>query len=220
MVLNETDFNSAWSYNVNQARYIAEKCGYSHILEQINMDVNFPFYRLCFGNAVLSRYPLKNAQFLNFPPRSGWEDFFAGNHDGVFCEARTPFGPVGIFAVHLEYRSETVRQACVRMIAETGDNYSFPVIALGDFNSTLPGLPGAKQAKKEKKAMYYLLGEGGFTASLSLDKIGPEHYTFPSEKPATLIDWITGKGIRSFSGAKNIKSRLSDHLMVTAEVEF
>lgn len=63
-----------------------------------------------------------------------------------------------------------------------------------------------------------LFAEKGFVSYLP-EKPGAAAYTFPSAKPDRLIDWIIGKGIRSFSGAKNIPSDLSDHLMIAAEVD-
>ncbi|MGA1871746.1 MAG: endonuclease/exonuclease/phosphatase family protein, partial [bacterium] len=96
IVLNEIDFSSAWSFNINQAKYIGKNCGYAYILEQKNMDVSFPFYRFCFGNAILSKYPIENEKFIDFHPYSKLEDIFAGNHDAFFCELKLTTGRIGI----------------------------------------------------------------------------------------------------------------------------
>jgi len=219
IVLNETDFSSAWSFHINQAQYIGKKCGYSYILEQINMDVSFPFYRFCFGNAILSRYPIEKKKFIDFQPYSELEDIFAGNHDAFFCELKLPFGPIGVFGIHLEYRSEEIRVQCAELLAEMCSEIEYPIIALGDFNSTPVGLPKSRVSENGKNTMTFLFGKAEFISYLG-KKYDKNDYTFPSEAPDRLIDWIIGKEIKKFSGSKNIKSNLSDHFMVVTEVEF
>lgn len=217
MVLNEADFSSAWSFHLNQARYIGKKCGYPYMLEQKNIDVSFPFYRFCFGNAILSKYPIRNERFTDFEPLSEIEDIFAGNHDAVYCEIESPFGILGVFAIHLEYRSEDVRVRCAKSLAEMCSGIKFPIIALGDFNSTPAGLPGSRLSERGENAMSFLLDNAKFISYLE-KRTEPDDYTFPSESPKVLIDWILGKGVRKFSGSGNIKSGLSDHLMVVTMI--
>lgn len=218
VLLNEVDFASAWSFNINQARYIGEKGGYSHILEQKNMDVSFPFFRYCFGNALLSKFPIKNELFIDFEPLSKLEDMFIGNHDAFFCELELPSGPAGVFGIHLEYRSEEIRVRCADHLFKMCSTLKYPVIILGDFNSTLPGLPKVMTSESGENAMGSLLGKYGFTSYLT-EPSGKENYTFPSEKPDRLIDWIIAKNIRGFSNSKAIQSNLSDHLMIVTEIE-
>jgi endonuclease/exonuclease/phosphatase family metal-dependent hydrolase len=216
IVLNETDFSSAWSFNVDQAEYIGKKCGYPYIMEQKNMAVSFPFYHLSFGNAILSRYPIQNEKFIRWPRYSRLEDIFAGNHNGFYCELKLPSGPVGIFGIHLEYRSEAFRVRCAGMIAGMSAATHLPVVALGDFNSTPAGWPKAEFSDAGKNAMSYLFDEKGFVTCLN----ETNNFTFPSEKPDRRIDWIIGRRIGSFSNSKIVPSDLSDHLMIVTEIEF
>ncbi len=217
LVLNEVDFSSAWSFHLNQAGYIAGRCGYTYVLEQRNIDVSFPFYKFIFGNAVLSRYPLKNEMFVKFPPKSKIENLFVGNHDGLYCEVDLPGGGLGIFAIHLEARSEDVRVSCAKLIAEKCSSVAKPVIAVGDFNSTPKGFPEVKLSENGENAMSFLLDKGGFIPYLEL-KNDPDYYTFPSEAPVKVIDWIIGKGINGFLNSERVKSPLSDHLMIVTNV--
>jgi endonuclease/exonuclease/phosphatase family metal-dependent hydrolase len=218
IVLNEVDFSSAWSFNIDQAKYIAKKCGYPYLLEQKNMVVSFPFYHLSFGNALLSKYPIQNEVFVDLPPYSELEQIFAGDHNAFFCEVKLPSGPVGVFGIHLEYRSESIRVRCVEILDEICSKKSSPVIALGDFNSTPTGLAKSEVTQSGKNAMSFLFGEKGFISYL--EKEDENHiFTFPSEKPDRLIDWIIGKGIRNFSNSRVVRSKLSDHLMIVTEVE-
>lgn len=220
IVLNEVDFSSAWSFNINQAEYIAQKCGYSYRLEQKNMGVSVPFFSLYFGNAILSKFPIQNPKFIDFQPYSGLEDIFAGNHDAFFCELKVPTGIVGIFGIHFEYRSETVRVRCAKILAEMSSELKTPVIILGDFNSTPSNMAHSKVSENGKNAMSLLFDEKKFISYLENSENKKPFYTFPSEKPNSLIDWIIGKRIKAFTNPRNIKSNLSDHLMIVAEVEF
>lgn len=219
MVLNEIDFSSAWSFNIDQAEYIAKKCGYPYFIEQKNMSVSFPFYHLNFGNAILSKYPVQNSKFIDFQPYSAIEDIFLGNHDAFFCQLEVPSGPIGIFGIHLEYRSEAIRVRCAEVLSEMCSKIEFPLIVLGDFNSTPSGLNKSIATTDGTNAMSLLLGEKGFISYLKKED-QMDAYTFPSEKPDRLIDWIIGKGIRNFSNSKIIQSDLSDHLMIVTEIEF
>ena len=92
VVLNEVDFDCTWSHRTNQARWIARAARLKHLVEQANVDVTLPRYRWKFGNAILSRYPTSNYEFLNLPPMSEFEDIFVGNHDGVAASIGTPQG--------------------------------------------------------------------------------------------------------------------------------
>lgn len=217
VVLNEADFASGWSFHLNQARHLARQAGYPHVAEQRNIDVSFPFYSFRFGNAILSRYPLRDVQFIEFPPFSRSEDLLVGNHDSLLAVADTPTGPVAILAVHLEYRSEAARVRCARQIIELGRAMPFPVIAAGDFNSTPAGFPGSQRTGSGQNAVSVLLEEG-FVRDPEIAS-RPEDFTFPSEDPEIIIDWVLGKGVR-ISGARVISSALSDHFMVTAAIDW
>jgi len=218
VILNEIDFSAAWSYHLNQAEFLAKQAGYLFVAEQRNFDISFPFFTFQFGNAILSRYPLRDIQFMKFPPYARWEDIFAGNHDGFFGLVDTPFGPVGLLAIHLEYRSEAVRVQSVRQLIEWCQPLSFPIIAAGDFNSTPVGFPGSQQTSWGLNAMTLLFQEGGFTSDPRLSS-DTRHFTFPSKQPKIIIDWVLGKGAISIVESTVIPSALSDHLMVTATVQ-
>jgi endonuclease/exonuclease/phosphatase family metal-dependent hydrolase len=218
VVLNEIDFSASWSNNINQAEYLAMHAGYKYVVEQRNFDISFPFYTYQFGNAILSKFPIHDVHFFDFPPHSQYEDFFAGNHDGLFVRIDTPFGPVGILAVHLEYRSEAVRVQCVRQIIEWSKFITFPIIAAGDFNSTLNGFPGARHTHSGDNAMSVLFQEGDFTHAPQIAS-EMKYFTFPSEQPKVIIDWVLGKGAVTIVDSTVIPSALSDHFMVTATVQ-
>ncbi|WP_309399648.1 endonuclease/exonuclease/phosphatase family protein [Cerasicoccus maritimus] len=212
LVLNEIDFDTSWSFGFNQAEYLAKKCGYPYVLQQRNFGVSLPFYHLHFGNALLSKYPITNAEFLKFPPLSMKEDIFAGDHDGFICDVAAPGQTLSIVGVHLEYRDESTRLQSAKIIQTAAEQRTKPVIAMGDFNSA----PDANaQTASGENTISYLLANG-FTASMTGAKALP---TFPSEKPERKIDWILGSTVDGFRDGRVIQSNYSDHLMVAAEVD-
>jgi len=217
VVLNEVDFKSAWSHHINVAEYIMDKAKFGYRLEQVNTSISVPFFSFRYGNAILSKYPIHSAKFLDFPSISRVEDLFSGTHDGVYCEIMTPWGNLGVLPVHLEYRSEDIRVGSIKMMIDQVSNVDLPILAFGDFNSTITNAPQYQTSRGGQNAMEYLLDNGQFIPYLSPD-IEPGSYTFPSEKPDRIIDWITGRNIHGFVNSQTIASNLSDHLMIISEV--
>jgi len=52
---------------VNQAAWTADRAGYPHYATQRNYDVSLPFFKMRFGNAVLSRWPIDRVQQVKLP---------------------------------------------------------------------------------------------------------------------------------------------------------
>lgn len=217
IILNEVDFLAAWSFNINQASYIAEKAGYPNVVEQRNMDFAFPFYDFKFGNAILSRYPVIESKYIDFQPYSKLEDIFAGNHDGVLSILQTPLGKIGVIAVHLEYRNEDSRVLAVHQLKEISDNTIVPIVAAGDFNSSPVGYPGSQKTLSGKNALTYFLNKGGFQTHPGVTN-DPKNFTFPSGQPKKVIDWIVEKGNLKFVDVHVVRSMLSDHSMIVSSL--
>jgi endonuclease/exonuclease/phosphatase family metal-dependent hydrolase len=218
LVLNEVDFDASWSRSIDQAAEIARQAGFGYVVEQRNLDVTLPLRTYRFGNAILSRYPIAKAEALHFPPFSRYEAVLAGNHDGVVAEVLTPIGRIKVVAVHLEYRSEDVRLRCARILKTLAEEGSYPVIAMGDFNS-IPrfGRKHQEYVHPPESALDLLLSAG--TLSVSAAGVDWNQYaTFPSERPDRAIDWIlTSPGLDQ--GAPTVlPSDLSDHLMVAVPI--
>lgn len=221
VVLNEIDFNAKWSDGLNQARIIADKAGFPYLVTQRNFDVTFPFFTLQFGNAILSKYPIKDATFLKFPARSRKEDIFAGNHDGMVVTVQLQDGPVRIVAVHLEYRDEETRVGAANVISDlVTRESSTPLIAIGDFNAAPEGYPGHEKDQSGNNAIDLLLGEAGMQTILPKDVASiAANLTFPSTQPDRVIDWILVSPSLSLKERRTVSSDLSDHCMVVGVIE-
>lgn len=208
MILNEVDFNCSWSKNIDQARLIAEEAGFRYVAEQCNYNLSLPFLSYRFGNAVLSRYPIGELEFIDFPPLSKREDLFAGNHDGLLCTVETPLGEIQVIPVHLEYRDEATRLASLEKLKSLYNEKGKPLIFAGDFNTIYrPGV---------ENTIGRLLNSPDFYTLHSKDM--KNDYTFPAAAPKRALDFIfTSRQLRQ-SEKRVYPSLLSDHLMVTTKM--
>lgn len=218
MVLNEVDFSASWSLGINQARFIAKKAGFDYCVEQRGFDASFPFYSFCFGNAILSKYPIYETQFVKFKALSNLERILFGNHDSVLAGIETPIGNIHVLALHLEYRSEDVRVGCAEKIQRIASGSQLPIIAMGDFNSAPSRAHGHQRSSDNRNAVDILLKSGAFLLPMKMINLAT-YKTFPSGAPDRAIDWILTTSNLTQTNIHIHQSKLSDHLMIISEVD-
>lgn len=221
VVLNEADFSSFWSGHVDQARIIAKEAGYRYVVEQRNIDVAIPFVSLRFGNAILSKFPLSEAKFLDYPHPSRLQEIFVGGYkDGLAVTVTMPNGEqVQVIAVHLSLEGETYQYASVQMFMDMQTQSSLPMIAMGDFNSTAKGYPGHHTNANGQNCIDTLLDSGNWSTQPRGFPVNPEDYTFPSKNPTRVIDWIFISPHWRIEETIVLTSDLSDHLPVVATLK-
>lgn len=212
VVLNEVDLDATWSGRVNQARVLAERAGYTYRAEQSNYDLWLPGFRIRFGNAVLSRFPIVNTQPIDYPAVSGWESAAFGRKRGLVCTLDLGTGRrVRVVAVHWDTRDAAVRAGSAEAIAALAGDGGPPIIAAGDFNSSLLD-DSASSAEVAR------LTDPGTLAWTDDTPADPAPASFPSASPTRLIDYILGQPPLRVTGFWVVDSRLSDHRPVVAEV--
>ena len=218
VVLNEVDFSSFWNGHINQAEFIAKEAGYPYRVEQRNVDVAIPFVSLRFGNAILSKYPISNAVFLDFPHPSAFEEvMYGGLKKGVAATVTLPDGSqIQVVAVHLSLEGEAFRVSSVRKILQLQQQSALPMVAMGDFNSTAADLPYYHTAPDGQNCIDTLLANPQLTTILPKQPANPKDFTFPSESPIKAIDWIFISPDWQMKEKTVISTDLSDHLPVTA----
>lgn len=214
VVLNEVDFASVWSEHRDQAYLIAQEAGYPYLLEQRNVNVAIPFLRIQFGNAILSKYPITQATFLDYPNVSEIGEWLVGGFkEGVVGTVRLPDESLlQVVAVHLAVKSESIRVASAQMILAHYQRSKLPLIALGDFNTAPAGYPAHQINEKGQNAIEVLLT--GLTTVLPA--LSPTNFTFPSAQPKRVIDWILVSPPWQIHQKTVIATDLSDHLPVIA----
>lgn len=213
VALNEVDFDASWSYNLNQSEFIARHANFPFRVEQRNFDFYHPFFRLQFGNAVLSKYPISAVSFLEFSPLSKLEKLVFGNHDGVVVSLRlSEDREISVAGLHLEVRDSSSRLSAYGILEDLIANENFPTILAGDLNSEMhdSGEGGSVIDRLSK-----IEGIEYFPDTAVTDK----YYTFPSEKPSRTLDWILVPPNVGIVGGEVPDVSWSDHLPVIVEIK-
>ncbi len=217
VILNEVDFNCQWSGGVNQAEQLAEAIPLGYRMEQSNFDLGLPGAMFRCGNAVLSRFPIKQALAVEYFDSSTWEKIHGGKKRGALCSIVIPGGRVvNVVPIHLKSGSETVRVASMqRLLATLGENQS--AILAGDFNSTRFGYPQGTVDAKYRTAIS-VLEEDGYWKTDSGITGAAKDFTFPSMAPQAVIDWIFASSDWTITDYRVIQTDLSDHNLVVAKL--
>ena len=219
VVLNEVDFDSSWSYSVNQARYLARKAGYSHWVEQRNLDLGLVIWKWRFGNAILSKYPIENARVTDLPGYSTWETVLAGKKRAVACDIKVGDRSVCLVGAHLSHRSEAVRVRSVAALVDVAAKSNLPTIVAGDLNSSPPTFPESVQDANGNNAIA-ALDKAGWFQRTPTSLITANDMTYHSRQPSRVIDWIVIPPKWQFLHYQVKSSKLSDHRPVVADIAF
>ncbi|MDH3348071.1 MAG: endonuclease/exonuclease/phosphatase family protein, partial [Desulfobulbaceae bacterium] len=220
VVLNEVDFSSAWSGHTDQARIIAEEAGYPYIVEQRNLDMAVPFFSIRFGNAMLSKFPISNTRFIDYPNLLELvEPFTGGFKEGVVSTIELPGGKnVQVAAVHLYAFDGTLQGPSGAMLLEHYKQSGIPLIAMGDFNTAPRGYPQYLTDKQGRNALEMFLHDGHFSTLPRTSSPSLQDFTFPATNPERVLDWIVVSDPYHIRSKKVVPSALSDHLPVTATI--
>lgn len=221
IALQEVDYNSSRSYNVNQEDEIA-KLGYNYIAHGVNWDkryVPFPhwppsvhFGKIVSGQSILSKYPLKDykrivlKQVANAP---FYRNAFYLERLAQVCKVVLNGKDVVLIHVHLEAFDKPTRVKQFRFVIDKifkkyKDKY--PTILLGDFNSE------ARDKKAVIKELFLMNNVGN--VAFNPNKISN---TYNTKNPSIRIDYIfyTKNSISYIEGkVLNEFEQASDHLPV------
>jgi len=145
---------------------LASALGYSWV-ESTRLEVE----GVTFGNAVLSRWPIRRSSWRPLPAPAGAEE----SRTVLMTSIEGPRGALQVYCTHLNWRFDQseVRQDQVRaitsFIAETRDaDATFPVVLCGDLNATpdadeirmLTGRASLARAKLVFHDAWEVAGEG------------------------------------------------------------
>lgn len=219
VVLNEVDFDSSWSYSINQAEYLAKKAGYPIWVEQRNMDFRIAFWNWAFGNAVLSKYPIQEAQLVQLPGHSLFETIVLGQKQAIACEVAHPHGSLQVIGAHLSQRSEEVRVASTKLILQRTQNSPIPTVFAGDLNSSPTGFNESAQDSSGENAIDLLDQSSQFHRWSQTNSSDPSHCTFSSNDPKVVIDWIFIPRTWQFEQFQINAQQLSDHRLIHAQIQ-
>lgn len=218
VVLNEVDFDCSWSSHTNQARYLARKAGYRYRAEQRNLDFRVLFWTWRFGNAVLSKYPITDAQIVDLPGYSRLETLLAGKKRALSCEVAAEGGVVRVVGAHLSHRSESLRVKSSGVIVELVKKAKSPTVVAGDLNSTPPDFPEALTDENGQNAIATLDSCGYFRREPNRPGNEDRNLTFHAAEPTLAIDWILIPANWEYRSYTVDPAVLSDHRLVFADL--
>ncbi|MCC5849369.1 MAG: endonuclease/exonuclease/phosphatase family protein [Verrucomicrobia bacterium] len=223
VALQEVDFNTWWSHGMDQAEIIAKEAGFPYIVRQRNFDTGLSFFRRHdFGNALLSRFPIVEAQKIEFPPMKDWENLLAGNHDGLLARVRIGEDrDILVVVAQLDSRGENVRVQTTENIIRIQRGSSLPMILMGNLNSTPPGFPDSRTTPIGQNTIEVLESLGDFQRRPARGQATWQDFTYPTEAPRRIIDWIMPDPNWTFMQYEVRRDFTeSDHLPVMSTLRF
>jgi len=178
---------------LDQAQVIAEALGY-----HVAYGATFATDGIAFGNAALSRWPIRRTQNFPLPQLESPEA-----RSLLFAEIEAPFASLPFFVTHLSWRLEEghVREAQVKALvakaAELCPPAGFPPVIVGDFNAS----PDADEIRYMRglcslggKRVYFIdaFGLVGRGEGITFTRRNPFAADVP--EPARRIDYIFVRG--------------------------
>lgn len=180
----------------NQTEKLSEKTGlYGYFGEAIRVKGLAPY-----GNAVLSKTPLKEIETIKIPdPEIKNEKEYYESRCVIKAVLEEKGKEIMFLVTHMGL-AKGERINAVKTICEIADNTDLPIVLMGDFN--------AEPDEETLKPLYER-----FTDSLK----GSDVRTFPSDSPEVKIDYIFYRGVEC-ENTKVINEVVSDHLPIITEV--
>ena len=247
VALQEVDFASARSHDIDEARTIAEKLGwtnYACALTWENNYVPYPYWppsrhygHMKSGQCVISRLPIRSTVRHRLPQPEASPFYYnwfylhrAIQHVTIDAgDGRT----VEFLNVHLEAFDTENRQAHVAILEDVlGAIETDRVVMVGDFNALPPKATHRNDFEDEPDAdfrgdvsMERIYGLSGMTEAVSSRGLGdddPRTFTFPADAPSRRLDYLfVGAGFAVEEGRVLQEGpALSDHRPVLARLRF
>jgi endonuclease/exonuclease/phosphatase family metal-dependent hydrolase len=114
----------------NAAEWLAVRTGMNHVYLRANGNR----WAILFeeGEAILSRYPLKDISYVELKPQAGPFE----HRVALQATAATPWGDVRVVVTHLTDGEPQVNRAqAARLVAFVGASEEAPIVVAGDFNA-------------------------------------------------------------------------------------
>ena len=205
----EIDFKSSWNFKIDQLDYIAEKCGYPYTARVITHVVHIGIYQVKFGDAIMSKFPIKSIESGYFNEKDEGERIIASRKYAL-ARVDTPDGELDVVHVHLSPFSGKKRLVQMKKLAEiSNDN----MVIMGDFNLT----PTHHPMKHDKKA-WDILNDTKLFNEFKSEWLSEDMLTFRSYNPQKILDYIfVGKQFKVLD-YKVIKVQWSDHRPVISTI--
>ena len=203
VALQEADGPSRWSGSFDHVEFIAKQASYPWYYRAVNAHS----WLYNYGTAILSRWPVSETLAYNFKPSPP-------TVNKGFLLTRMKWKPdpatdkeinIDIVSVHLDFSRQKVREKQIAEMRELLSKRNNPLIILGDFNS---------EWFSEKSVVKRLAEKG------ELKVYKPRADNLPTYiNSGSRLDWILISSEMEFVSYNVLPDRLSDHLMVVAEIQ-
>lgn len=230
----EIDLGSKRSFKINQVSELAKALSFNQAAITINWDktyVPFPYFpfsahfrRILSAQAVLSRYPITNNKRIVLDKVASKPFFYNAFYlDRVaqVSEIKVNNRSFILINVHLEAFDAPTRKKQTEYIQKLLTEYvdKYPVLLVGDFNSTVPPIPENPQPTVD-----ILLKTASIKSALPPEALNnPEIATFPSDKPKVKLDYVfytpNNIEVSEWRIVDEVK-QASDHLPVLVKFRF
>lgn len=235
--LQEIDFESARSHDLNQAEYLAAKAGYPYVAQAVSWDANyipFPYWpirnnfgRMKSGGAILSKYPILDHQVHLLPKPASqpwWYNLFYLHR--YFQKVTIEIGDkkFNFINLHLEAFDKVDRLGQVKKLVSQIQKEKIDLVA-GDFNM----LPTSATKRKfsnvddyENDSSYEAMLKSGLQEVIPDEIYGKDeslYFTFPAWAPDRRLDYIWYRSGLKMMKAEILTSALSDHLPLRASFQ-
>ncbi|WOD37473.1 endonuclease/exonuclease/phosphatase family protein [Nodosilinea sp. E11] len=228
LALQEIDFDAYRSFNLNQQYAVAAALEMAFGAIAVNWDkryVPFPYWppqahykQVVSGQAVLSRYPIRRNERLvleKVPTNPFYYNALYLDRVAQVTEIDVSGQTLIVINVHLEAFDAPTRIRQTQVVRELAEGYAedYPVLLVGDFNSSLNRDEG-----DEPRSIGILLDSPALASALPA---APSSFTFPSDQPQYLLDYIfyTPATLAVVeAGVVAEAAQASDHLPVQAQV--
>jgi endonuclease/exonuclease/phosphatase family metal-dependent hydrolase len=206
VALQEVDEDSSWNHKLNLLEEIAQYCALDHLVMGVHTRRTGRF-RLNYGNALLSRLPVSAHQTYAFGTRTLGEKGF------LLADLETEDGRIlPILNLHLDFRSRARRLSQVAQIIDCVESLHargpelLPIVC-GDFNV------GSHRSRDATAELFRYLN---VRHQYSLHPKGQR--TFPAQWPQRTLDFIFVPEVYEVVKVEVVRSFLSDHRPVVAEI--
>jgi len=149
VLLQEIDFDSDRTYNLDQAEFIAKNAGYKYYIRGISWSANylpFPYWppsehwgQMLSGGAILSKLPVQSADITLLPKPDAQSFFYRQFYLFRYlmrCELSWQGQNLMILNTHLEAFDQKNREMQMKLVSQTISEDSTAIqIFGGDFNS-------------------------------------------------------------------------------------
>lgn len=228
LALQEIDFDAYRSFNLNQQYAVSAALEMAFGAIAINWDeryVPFPYWppqahykKVVSGQAVLSRYPIRRNERLvleKVPTNPFYYNALYLDRVAQITEIDVSGQTLIVINVHLEAFDAPTRIRQTQVVRELAEGYAedYPVLLVGDFNSSLNRDEG-----DDPRSIGLLLDSPVLASALPT---APSSFTFPSDQPQYVLDYIfyTPATLEMVSAEVVAEAaQASDHLPVQAQV--